>query len=305
MNRNRLLKVLIVALLASAVFGQSPPSRDARLNEAYNRLDAYVAREMRDKGIPGLSLALTHRHGLLRASTYGYADVKLKKYVTPETEFEIGSISKSFTSISLLQLGEQGKFDPRQPITKYLPWFSIHSNYTAVTGHDVMSHSAGLPRDRDDIPSSLYQAVGVRDLWAGYEPGKHFAYSNIGYQIMGYLLEEITGKSSGQNVRERLMQPMGMSHSEPLFTHDTYSRLATGYAPLYDDRPNGSSAPLIEATWQEYAAGDGAIVSTASDMAIYLRMLLNRGVGPNGRVISEKSFDSLIQRGTEEGKDDW
>ncbi len=91
MNRNRLLKVLIVALLASAVFGQSPPSRDARLNEAYNRLDAYVAREMRDKGIPGLSLALTDRHGLLRASTYGYADVKLKKYVTPETEFEIGS----------------------------------------------------------------------------------------------------------------------------------------------------------------------------------------------------------------------
>src|SRR5207245_10993551 len=92
MNRNRLLEFWIVALLASAVFGQSP-SRDARLNEAYNRLDAYVAREMRDKGIPGLSLALTDRHGLLRASTYGYTDVKLKKYVTPETEFEIGSIS--------------------------------------------------------------------------------------------------------------------------------------------------------------------------------------------------------------------
>src|SRR6266700_1220192 len=117
MNRNRLLEVLIVAL-ASAAFGQSPPNRDVRLKEAYNRLDAYVVREMRDKGIPGLSLALTDRHGLLRASTYGYADVKLKKYVTPETEFEIGSISKSFTSISLLQLGEQGKFDPRQPITK-------------------------------------------------------------------------------------------------------------------------------------------------------------------------------------------
>ncbi len=103
--------------------------------------------EMRDKGIPGLSLALTDRHGLLRASTYGYADVKLKKYVTPETEFEIGSISKSFTSISLLQLGEQGTFDPRQPITKYLPWFSIHSNYTAVTGHDVMSHGQDTSRE--------------------------------------------------------------------------------------------------------------------------------------------------------------
>src|SRR5204862_5386256 len=83
MNRNRLLKVLIVALLASAAFAQSPPNRDERLKEAYNRLDAYVAREMRDKGIPGLSLALTDRNGPLRASTYGYADLKLKKPVTP------------------------------------------------------------------------------------------------------------------------------------------------------------------------------------------------------------------------------
>ena len=74
MHRNRLLEVLIVAL-ASAAFGQSPPNRDVRLKEGYNRLDAYVVREMRDKGIPGLSLALTDRHGLLRASTYGYADV--------------------------------------------------------------------------------------------------------------------------------------------------------------------------------------------------------------------------------------
>src|SRR5438105_11725796 len=195
---------LTVLLFAPLTLAQD---RGSRLKQAYERLDIYIAREMKANGTPGLSLALTDRQGLLRASAYGYADTKLKKPVTPETEFEIGSISKSFTAISLLQLGEQGTFDPRQPITKYLPWFSIHSNYTAVTGHDVMSHSSGIPRDRDDIPSSLYQAVGVRDRWTGYEPGKHFAYSNIGYQIMGYLLEEITGKSSAENVRERILQP--------------------------------------------------------------------------------------------------
>jgi CubicO group peptidase (beta-lactamase class C family) len=148
---------------------------------------------------------------------------------------------------------EHGKFDPQQPITKYLPWFSIHSNYAPITGHDVMSHIAALPRDRDDIPSSPCQAAGVRDRSTGYEPGKHFAYSNVGYQIMGYLLEEITGKSSGENVRERILQPVGMAHSEPVFTHDTYARLATGYAPLYDDRPTNSSTPLIETAWLEYA----------------------------------------------------
>ena len=305
MNGTRLLEVLIVILLASAAFAQPSPDRDARLKEAYSRLDEYVAHEMLQQGIPGLSLALIDGNGLLRVSAYGYADVKLKNPVTPETEFEIGSISKSFTSISLLQLSEQGKFDLRQPITKYLPWFSVHSKYAPITGHDVMSHSAGLPRDRDDIPSSLYQAAGVRDRSTGYQPGKHFAYSNIGYQIMGYLLEEITGKTSAENVRERILQPLGMSHSEPLFTHDTYARLATGYAPLYDDRPNRASSPLIEATWLEYAAGDGAIVSTASDMAIYLRMLLNRGSSPTGRIISDESFKLLTQHASQESEGVW
>jgi CubicO group peptidase (beta-lactamase class C family) len=238
--------LFLVILFATQAAAQT--DRDAQLKVAYDRMDAYIMREMRAKNIPGLSLALTDRNRLVRASTYGYADRKLKKPITETTEFEIGSISKSFTSISLLQLTEQGKFDLRQPITAYLPWFSIHSNYAPITSHDVMSHTAGLPRDRDDIPSSLYQAAGVRDRWTGYEPGKHFAYSNIGYQIMGYLLEEITGKSSGENVRERILQPLGMTHSQPVFTHDTYARLATGYSPLYDDRPTNSSTPLIEAT---------------------------------------------------------
>ena len=301
------MRRLVVALLLAASFAsaQQPPSdRGARLQQAYQLLDTYAAREMAVRGIPGMSLALTDRQGLLHTAAYGYADIKLRTPVTPVSRFEIGSISKSFTVISLLQLDEQGKFDPKQPITKYLPWFSIHSKFTPITGHDVMTHTAGLPRDRDDIPSSLYQAAGVRDRWTGYEPGKHFLYSNVGFQIMGYLLEEITGKPSYENVSERILKPLGMTQTEPLFTHDTYARLATGYTALYDDRPHHRNAPLIEAPWLEYAAGDGAIVSTGSDMAIYLRMLLNRGTDPNGRIISDASYQLLTQKGGLESKED-
>ena len=291
----------VFALFAAVVHAQEKPAdRPVRLQKAFQMLDAYAAQTVEKQGIPGMSLAITDRSGLLHTATFGYADTKLKTPVTPQTKFEIGSISKSFTVISLLQLHEQGKFDPQQPITKYLPWFSIHSKYKPITGHDVMTHTAGLPRDRDDIPSSLYQAAGVRDRWTGYEGGTHFAYSNIGFQIMGYLLEEITGKPSSENVSERVLRPLDMSQTEPLFTHDTYARLATGYSPLYDDRPNLNGAPLIEATWLEYAAGDGAIVSTASDMATYLRMLLNRGAGPSVPVLSEASFQLLTQKGGKE-----
>ena len=284
--------IAAVCLLSSLAGAQSEPNGDA----AYKLIDSYAARQMKAEQVPGLVLAITDRNRLLRVSTYGYADVKTKLPTTPETLFEIGSISKSFTAIALLQLREQGKFDPRQPITRYLPWFSVHSNYRPITGHDIMTHTAGLPRDRDDVPSSLYQAAGVRDRWTGYEPGKYFAYSNIGYQIMGNVLQQITGKPYAQTVRAQILQPLGMAHSDAVFTHDTYKRLAEGYAPLYDDRPYNPAEPLIPATWQEYAAGDGSIVSTAPDLAAYLRMLLNHGAGPNGRIISEESWKLLTQQ---------
>ncbi|HTM41843.1 MAG TPA: serine hydrolase [Terriglobales bacterium] len=283
--------IAAVCLVSSLAGGQSAPNSDA----AGKLIDSYVALQMKAEQVPGLVLAITDRNRLLRVSTYGYANVEAKVPATRDTLFEIGSISKSFTAIALLQLREQGKFDPRQPITRYLPWFSIRTKYRPITGHDIMTHTAGLPRDRDDVPSSLYQAAGVRDRWTGYEPGKYFAYSNIGYQIMGYVLQEITGKPYAETVRAHILQPLDMDHSDAVFTNDTYKRLAVGYAPLYDDRPYNPAEPLIPATWQEYAAGDGSVVSTAPDLAKYLRMLLNHGAGPSGRIVSEESWKLLTQ----------
>src|SRR5690349_10908099 len=105
-----------VCLFSSLAAAQPSPSWDA----AYKLIDSYIARQMKTEQVPGLVLAITDRNRLLRVSTYGYADVKAKQPTTPDTLFEIGSISKSFTAIALLQLREQGKFDPQQSITRYL-----------------------------------------------------------------------------------------------------------------------------------------------------------------------------------------
>ncbi|HEV2118401.1 MAG TPA: serine hydrolase domain-containing protein, partial [Terriglobales bacterium] len=128
---------LIVGVCLLSSLAGAQPGANPNLDAAYHLLDTYVARQMQAEQVPGLVLALTNRNQLIRVSTYGYADVKAKVPITPETLFEMGSISKSFTAISLLQLREQSKFDPQQPITRYLPWFSIHSQYRPITGHDV------------------------------------------------------------------------------------------------------------------------------------------------------------------------
>jgi len=211
----------------------------------------------------------------------------------------------SYCSLPLLQLREQGKFDLQKPVTDYLPWFSIRTKFAPITGHHLLSHTAGIPRDRDDIVGSPYQAAALRERETGYAPGTRFNYSNIGFQTLGYLLEELTGADYGTAIRTRILEPLGMSSSVSVFTHDTRRRLATGYRPFYDDRPGHRSHGVVEAAWFEYGAGDGSIAATPADLAAYLRMLLNRGAGPNGRILSEESFKLLIQRAIKSGENDY
>lgn len=297
----RLLTAAALVSCAITLLAQPNPSRDA-----WTRVDEYARARMAEMNTPGMSLAITSRDGVLYAGTYGFANIDAKRPVTPDTLFEIGSISKSFTAIALLQLRDEGAFDPQVPMTRYLPWFQVQSKYAPVTGHHLMSHTAGFPRDRDDVPSSMYQAYGVRERETGYEPGIHYAYSNVGYQVLGYAVEAIARRPYAEVITDRILRPLGMQSTQAQFTHETRPRLAVGYERMYDDRPSHPSHPLVPATWLEYAAGDGSIVSTASDMAAYARMLLNRGAGPGGtRVLSDKGFTLLTQRAVKTGESSW
>lgn len=285
-----------LVLLRMTASSAADQEEAARFQSAYERVDEFIAQQMRESRTPGMAVAFTSREGLLHVATYGFADIKMRTPVAPETLFEIGSISKSFTAIALLQLQQEGKLDVQQPVTKYLPWFQIQSKFAPITIHHLLTHTAGIPRDRDDITSSAYQAFALRERATGYACGTKFAYSNIGYQVLGYLLEEIEKQPYAEIIRKRISEPLGMKSSVAAITHETRQRLAVGYVSWYDDRPAHSSHPLVEATWFEYGAGDGSIAATPADLVAYLRMLLNRGAGPHGRILSEASFRLLTQR---------
>ena len=302
----RRLVLLSFLVLAAAFASASTTDQTDPYAAAWARVAGFATARMRDANTPGMALAITSRDRLLHVATFGFANLHAGRALAPDTLFEIGSISKSFTSVALLQLRDEGRFDPNAPIAKYLPWFRIRSSFAPITGHHLMTHTAGLPRDRDDVPSSRYQAYGVRDREAGYPPGGHFAYSNVGYQVLGYAVEAIEKKPYAHVITERILRPLGMTASRAQFTHDTRLKLAVGYERLYDDRPSHAAHPLVPATWLEYAAGDGSIVSTPADMAAYARMLLNRGAGPNGsRTLSEESFKALTQRAIPSGEKAW
>jgi D-alanyl-D-alanine carboxypeptidase len=266
------------------------------LRPAFRLIDRYAAQMMQEAGTPGMALALVDRAGLITVRTYGYADLERRLPVTPATRFEIGSISKSFTAIALLQLADAGRFDPKAPVTRYLPWFTPATRWRPVTGHDLLSHTAGLPADRDDIPSSPAQAYLARQRTLGSAPGTRWAYSNIGFQVLGAVLEALERKPYADIITERILTPLGMTATEARFTNATRPRLAVGYEQLYDDRPAWPGDPLVPATWVEYGSGDGSIVSNAGDMATYLTMLLNNGRGPNGTLLPAARYRAMMQR---------
>jgi CubicO group peptidase (beta-lactamase class C family) len=240
---------------------------------------------MRETGAPGLTLALANKKGLIRVSTYGFADTKAHLRVVPETLFEIGSISKSFVALALLQLRDEDKIDFNRPIVNYVPWLKVKSSFEPITTHHILSHTSGLP-GVPLLPDRLLSEIPVT-----YGPGKKFLYSNTGYNILGFLIEAIDKRTFADSIRERLLRPLDMSATFPVITNESRRLMAIGYKPLMDDRPFPRNGTLGEAQWIEVDLAAGSIASTPADMVKYLRMLINRGELPKGRLVSEEAFN--------------
>jgi len=263
---------------------------------AFARIDRFVEHQMRADNLPGLALALTDRDRLLHVAAYGFADLAAQSPVTPDTLFEIGSIGKSFTAVALLQLHDEGNLDLHAPVPDHLHWFEVKSDHAPITVHHLLTHTAGIIAGTDWSLTAPSEVWGLRDTETGGPPGERFHYSNVGYKLLGLVLQRLTGEPYPATLQRRILDPLGMTASAPAITHDTRPRLAVGYAPAFDDRPFQPGDPLAPATWIETDTADGSIAATAADMAAFVRMLLNRGRGPNGPILSAAAFDLFSQR---------
>jgi D-alanyl-D-alanine carboxypeptidase len=256
---------------------------------ALARLDEYIERHMRETGAPGMTLALADRNGAVRVSTYGFADTKAGARVAPETMFEVGSISKSFAAVALLQMFDEGRVDLQRPVAEYLPWLKLEQKHGAVTAHHLLSHTSGLP-GAPLLPESV--AVGLETV---FKPGEKWVYSNIGYLVLGLLIEALDRRPFADALDARVLKPLGMNRSAPVISNQLRPRMAVGYSPEFEDRPFPLRGSLAEAAWVEVDTAAGGVASTAPDMVAYLRMLLNRGAAGTRRLLSENSFELLTK----------
>jgi D-alanyl-D-alanine carboxypeptidase len=263
------------------------------VDERYSDLTSHLSQWQSAVPAPGLALVITDRRHTLYTARLGYADVSARQPVLADTTFQIGSIGKSMTSLALMQHVESGRLDLNAPLSAHLPWFAFPSNFGPVTLRHVMSHTAGLPSGTDFTPASRYEGYALRYTQAAWEPGDRFHYSNTGYKLLGWLLEDLENAPYATVLRRRVLEPVGMTDTDPVAAHANRHRLATGYVPLHDDRPYRNGDTLIPATWMEYNAGDGSPAATIEDMASYARLWLNGGRAGQRALVSATSFQQM------------
>jgi CubicO group peptidase (beta-lactamase class C family) len=238
----------------------------------------------------GAVLGLTDRERFLGAVPVGLRDGSTRDPVEKGTRFEIGSISKSFAAIVALQLAEAGSLDLHAPVTTYVPWFEVRSPFAPITTHHLLTHTAGLILGMDFADDAVPPVWSLRGTSVATAPGDRFRYSNDGYKLLGLILETIGGRPWPDMLRERVLEPLGMTNSDPEITYDTGADIAAPHHHEANDRPPHRGRLLVRAPIVISRTADGSIISTAKDMAAYARMLLNRGAHDGGRLVSEESF---------------
>lgn len=257
----------------------------AAANTTDKNLDGYIAAYMTAMNAPGLTLGLADVTRTVRTAGYGFADVDRRVAVNDRHLFQIGSITKSFVALVLLQMRDEGKLDLHRPILEYLPELPIDARFGTITPHHLLSHTSGLP---DNL--GVFIGDAEARLVQGFKPGEYFHYCNAGFDILGLLAVKLDQRPWRECVQARILTPLEMTATVGVISTASRGRAAIGYQAFWDDQEyprQGQLSPAPNLVMDDTA---GCIASTPGDMARYARMLLNRGQGPHSRIVSEESF---------------
>jgi D-alanyl-D-alanine carboxypeptidase len=285
MSRRDVLALGVLAAMPVGLICEPAIAAPDASSNAMRALDRFIAGYCAAMNAPGLTLGLANGDGPVRVAAYGYVDLAARTPVSTSHLFEIGSITKSFVGLTILQLHDEGKVDLQAPIRTYLPWLSMETNYGEILVHHLLTHSSGMPDDAPLIPVSP-----ERRPRQALKPGTEFHYSNWGYDALGRLIEAVDGRPWPAAVSARIFKPVGMNDTSPTITSASRPRIAQSYMPLHDDRPYPRHGALVPAGNLAVEFAAGSIASTPRDMALYMQMILNRGQINGKRIVSEEGF---------------
>jgi CubicO group peptidase (beta-lactamase class C family) len=255
------------------------------------KLESLIQERMGQTKLAAVSLAIVKGDEIIYQRGFGLRDLEQGLPATPQTLYGIGSVTKSFTCLAILQLHERGLLHVDDPVDRHLP-LTIRPSNEPVRIRHLMSHSSGIPglaylenllRHRHGASDRFLPLGSTADMltfvngaedWAFSRPGERWFYLNEGYVLLGAIVEQVSGQPFAQYVKEQILKPLGMTRS-------TYDREAFGAdldaAVPYATNLEGKHLPRAY-TWGQ-AQADGGLISSVDEMARYVGMYLAGGRG--------------------------
>jgi len=318
-----ILLCIVLAVIAEYMQQKNklPPSRPEKAgmsSERLSRIKPVMQKYIDENKLPGM-ITMVARHGtIVHSETYGLMDVD--KPMQPDAIFRIASMTKPVTSVAAMILYEEGYFQLDDPVADYIPEFRNLKVFSSIdkevihtvdpvrpmTIRDLLTHTSGLSGVGADSPvDSIY---AVADLSGGtlkemiqklsgipllYQPGTTWNYSRS-TDVLGYLIEVLSGKSLDLFLKERIFIPLGMDDTDFYVPEEKFDRVSAVYAPdsagikiIMKPDLNSVSVPV------RFLSGNGGLFSTATDYMIFSQMLLNKGEYKGVRILGSKTVELM------------
>ena len=267
-------------------------------------LTARIGRILNRWPTVGLAVGVVRNGRLEFFHGHGFADIASNTPIAEDTVFRIGSITKTFTAIAVMQLFEQGLVDLDAPANDYLRAYRLitaRTTHRPATLRHLLTHTAGL--HEVVYPSRMLQPVfgemvkvgtpvpSLAEYYRGAlrlvaEPGTRYIYSDHAFATLSQIVADVSGDPFDRYLRQHVLEPLGMSDTDLLRSDRVKTRLATGYRL-------GSSGAKPVTDSEVITAGGGAVYSTPRDMARYLAALLGRGANEHGSVLKPETLATM------------
>lgn len=240
-----------------------------------------IAGYIEAKKLPSVALAVVKHDKIVWRRTLGFANILAHMRPNPDTVYGWYSLTKLVTASAIMQLCEQGKIGLDSPVHDYLPYFSLQNEYSEskVTVRHLLTHSSGLS-DKEWHAARWYRLAAEPEpdpeFWLSHllsrypklrsKPGERFSYSNVGFAVLGEVISKVSGKSYEEYVRENILEPLGMFHTDFEISNAMGSNVAVGY-----ERPWSLNALLLR------LIGGGKAQEGREDGFLSLKRLYTKG----------------------------
>jgi CubicO group peptidase (beta-lactamase class C family) len=274
---------LVMSVAAAMVAARVPVDVGQRVDGIFARWNSSTT--------PGCAVGASLDGQPVLAKAYGMADLEHDVKNTPEIVFEAGSVSKQFTAAAVLLLAREGKLSLDDPANKYIP--ELPESASAVTIRHMLNHTSGLrdwgsieaiagwPRSSRAYTHAHVLEIVNRQRALNFTPGTKWSYCNTGYNLAAIIVSRVSGMSFGDFTRQRLFQPLGMSHTS---WRDDYTRVVKGRAMAYDEETDGFHTHMPF----ENVHGNGGLLTTVGDLLKWNENFTSPKVGDRAFVDEEQ-----------------